>query len=156
MNEIKRQLNKKIGSTSKRAEQVMAKVNEQKRQKQPTKKSNRLYYATFTTFLAVITFTFLVVNPWSSNDSSQTTPTPPVDEETKENIDLPLQNYFKKDGDVAYFLGMGNEYAGFTETTTWLFEDYVEILEDNTGATMQKIYHIKSDAIELVYQEMME
>lgn len=157
MNEIKRQLNKKMGSTSKRAEQVMAKVNEQKRQNQPTEKSNRLYYATFTTFLAVIIFTVLVVNPWSSNDFSQTTPTPPViEEEPKEIVDLPLRSYFKQDGDVAYFLGMGNEYAGFTETTTWLSDEYVEILEDNTGAVMQKVYRIKMDAIELVYEEMME
>ncbi|MBD8033734.1 hypothetical protein [Solibacillus merdavium] len=157
MNEIKRQLNKKMGSTSKRSEQVMAKVNVRKRQKQPFKKSNRLYYATFVIFLAMITLTILVMNPWSLNDFSQTTPTVPVDEEIKETIEeLPLQKYFKEDGDVAYFLGMGNEYAGFTETTTWLSDEYVEILEDNTGAVMQKVYRIKTDAIELVYEEIME
>ncbi|WP_342574347.1 hypothetical protein MHH37_19680 [Solibacillus sp. FSL K6-1781] len=161
MNEIKRQLNKNMGSTSRRAERIISKVNEQKRQKPQTKKSNRLYYVAFTAFFALAALTIFVMKPWSTNDFNQAF-LPSSEEndssngEIGEKPNLPLRNYFKQDGDVAYFLGTGNEYASFKETTTWLFYDYVEVQEDNGGAVMQKVYRIKQDAIELVYEEMIE
>ncbi|MGN7477835.1 hypothetical protein ACTHOQ_08255 [Solibacillus silvestris] len=160
MNEIKRQLNRKMGATSGSADRIMTKVNEQKKKKKQPKRPNRLYYATFTAFLALIAIAIFMMKPWSANDFNQAAPPPSeqknefADKVLDEGLHMPLQNYFKQDGDVAYFLGTGNEYAGFTEKTKWLSDSYVEVTEDNTGATMQNIYRIQEDSIELIYQEI--
>lgn len=132
-----------------------------RRQKPQTRKSSRFYYAAFTAFFALAALAIFVMKPWSTHDFNQAF-LPSSEEndssngEIGEKPNLPLQNYFKQDGDVAYFLGTGNEYASFKETTTWLFNDYVEVQEDNGGAVLQKVYRIKQDAIELVYEEVIE
>jgi|GEM_PF-771787 len=138
----------------------ISKVSGKKRQKPQTKSSKRLYYAVFTVLFALAALA-IFLKPWSTNDSNQAFL--PSNEENDssngeigEKPDLPLRNYFKQDGDVAYFLGTGNEYASFKETTTWLFDNYVEVQEDNGGAEIQKVYRIKQDTIELVYEEIID
>lgn len=142
----------------------MTNVNKRNRQKQTANKSNRFYYVIFLALLALVTITLFLMQPRSTNDVNEVTPTPSpsdqenglVNEEGEQELPLPLRNYFKQDGDVAHFLGFGNEYAEFTETTTWLFDEYIEIQENNGGAEIQRVYRIKQDAIELVYEEVIE
>ncbi len=63
-----------------------------------------------------------------------------------------LQLFFKEDHSVATFAGEGNEYASFTEKTTWLDEENVQIIIDNGGVTLYRLYHIDEDAIYLMYE----
>ena len=131
----------------------MTNGNNKKRQNQPTKKSKSLYFA-ITALLALIAIALFVMQPWSTDDLNEATP--PPSEQLNKTPPLPLKSYFKQDGAVAQFLGFGNEYAQFTETTTRLFDEYVELQENNGGAEIQRVYRIKQDAIELVYEEVIE
>lgn len=139
----------------------MSNVNK-KRQKQTAKKSKRFSYLIFLALLALVAIALFVMQPWSTDDLNEATPPPSEQQDGSNNVEeedelpLPLRNYFKQDGNVAHFLGFGNEYAEFTETTTWLFDDYVEVQENNGGAEIQRVYRIKQDAIELVYEEVIE
>lgn len=132
------------------------------KKRQTAKKSKRFSFSFFLALLALIAIALFVMKPWSTDDLNEATPPPSeqqngsINEEGEQELPLPLRNYFKQDGDVAHFLGFGNEYAEFSETTIWLFDDYVEIQENNGGAEIQKIYRIKQNAIELVYEEVME
>lgn len=158
MNEIKRQLNKKIGDTKGRAETVMAKVEQKKRQVSVKKKSNIPYYAAMIVFAAAIA-SFFIFGPFGNmNDPTSTIgPITQEPEETDKQEDSyfdQLKRYFKKDGDIAYFIGEGSEYASYTETTKWLSDEYVEITVDNGGGITRTIYHITDDAIVVVYEDM--
>lgn len=162
MNEVKRQLDHKMGNTSQRVERIMNHVNDNKRQAKNKKAPQKLYYSTFAGFIALLAVIAVIINPFSTNEPNKATRIPTELEEPSVEIKEPkdyretLKTFFKQDGDVAHFLGSGNEFASFTEKTTWLFDDYVQILEDNGGAVSQKIYRITDKTIELVYQEIAE
>lgn len=159
MNEMKRQLNKKMGDTNGRAEAVMARVNNKKRQDHSKKRSNVPYYATFVAFIVLVVL-FFIMNPlnWAQQNSTSTSQTeaPPVTQPDEESGFDELRKIFKNDGDVAYFVGEGNEYATFTEKTSWLNEEFVELVTDNGGAVTRQIYHITDEAIVLVYVDMID
>ena len=159
MNELKRQLNEKMGDTSKRTASVIQKIEAGKKVKRQTKKlklSGPIYVGivSFVTVLAL----FFLLGPWGREKDQQAndpSPTPPSVTEPNDTEEGPsqkelLRKYFKKDGDVAYFKGIGNEYASFTETTNWINEDYVQILVDNGGSITQNIYRITDADIRLV------
>ena len=159
MNELKRQLNEKMGDTSKRTASVIQKIEAGKKVKRQTKKlklSGPIYVGivSFVTVLAL----FFLLGPWDREKEQQAndpSPTPPSITEPDNTEESPsqkelLRKYFKKDGDVAYFKGSGNEYATFTETTTWIYDDYVQILVDNGGSITQNIYRITDADIRLV------
>lgn len=57
------------------------------------------------------------------------------------------QLLFKEDQSVAHFTGVGNEYAGFTEATRWLSNDYVEVTIDNGGSVITRYFYVKDDAV---------
>lgn len=152
MNEIKRQLNEKMGNTKVRSEKIIQLVEQKKRKQQ--KKSPTLYYVTFATFAALLAV-LLYINPFEIKAPITSTPLPtPVKQ--PEQTALNLKNFFKQDGDIAYFVGMNNEYATFTETTNWLSENYVKISVDNGGIETRKIYRITDDAIYLVFEDKPE
>lgn len=150
MNEIKRQLDKKMGDTSARSAKVRAMVEHNKQR--TNKKSTMPYYVTFVAFLALLTVV-LYMNPFETKAPTTSTPAPTEQQEPSKNH---LIKFFKENGDVAYFQGMYNEYATFTETTTWLNEDYVQITVDNGGMEVRKFYKITQDAIYLVYEDKPE
>lgn len=150
MNEIKRQLDKKMGDTSARSAKVRAMVEHNKQR--TNKKSTMPYYVTFVAFLALLTVV-LYMNPFETKAPTTSTPAPTEQQEPSKNH---LKKFFKENGDVAYFQGMYNEYATFTETTTWLNEDYVQITVDNGGMEVRKFYKITQDAIYLVYEDKPE
>ncbi|WP_274308422.1 hypothetical protein [Solibacillus daqui] len=162
MNELKRQLDKKMGNTSQRVERIMNNINDNKRQKENKKAPQKLYYVTFAGFIALLVAITIITNPFSSNSPNTATPVPTDSNKPAIQIEEPedyseiLKKFFKQDGDVAHFLGTGNEFAGFTETTTWLSNNYVQILEDNGGAVSQKVYRITKETIELIYQDIAE
>lgn len=61
-----------------------------------------------------------------------------------------MQFFFKEDQSTAYFKGVGNEYASYTEKTTWLSNDYVRIDKDNTATITTQYFKIMTDAIYLI------
>ena len=160
MNELKRQLNEKMGDTSKRTANIMQKIEAGKKVKRQSKKSKLSgpIYVAIVSFVTVLALFFLI-GPWKGDNEQQSNNPSPVvppsvtepdnTEEVPSQKEL-LRKYFKKDGDVAYFKGSGNEYASFTETTNWINEDYVQILVDNGGSITQNIYRITDVDIRLV------
>ena len=127
MNEVKRQLNKKMGDTKERSQKIIMNVEQQKHQQTSKKKSSFVYYVTFVSF-AVLLGLFFMLNPFQVN-IPVTAPTPNVgtsEEPLTEDGILNLKSFFKQDGDVAYFIGDNLTFADFTETTTWLNDDYVK------------------------------
>ena len=151
MNEIKRQLNKKLGDTTSRTNSVIQKIEQgKKRTRMPIKNktSNAPIYIAITSFVAVLAL-FLLVGPFGK-ESKQLNPvveTPPVnepdDEEDSSYKDLLRSYFFKANGDVAYFHGIGNEFASFTETTTWISEDYIAVWNINDATGIFKIHRIR-------------
>ncbi|WP_342469368.1 hypothetical protein [Ureibacillus sp. FSL K6-3587] len=74
-----------------------------------------------------------------------------VEEEPADELEL--SQFLKPDGSTAKFLGDGNEFASYTEKTTWLDDQYVGTIVDNGGVTMMTIYKIGDEKIEIVYKE---
>lgn len=148
MNEIKRQLNRRMGDTKVRSEKIMRAVEHN--QKQPQKKKTpKRYYVTFATFAALLVL-LLYINPFET--IAPNTSKPVTSEQFEQQLNL--KNLFKQDGDVAHFLGYGNEYADFTETTHWLSDEFVQITVDTTAIETRKIYKITKDAIYLVFEDL--
>ena len=164
MNEIKRQLNKKMGDTTSRTNSVIQKIEQGKKRTQmprKTKTSNAPIYMAITSFVAVLAL-FLLVGPFGKdfNQANPVVETPPViepgEEEDSSYKDLLRSYFFKADGDVAYFHGIGNEYASFTETTTWINEDYIAISVNNGGNELLTIHRITDDSIEVLVEDSSE
>lgn len=95
-------------------------------------------------------------------DSNSAKDTPPIQNETDVASDYAeafesanaLQLFFKEDKSVATFIGEGNEYASFVETTEWLDRHTVLRVVDNGGATIYRLYTISDEAISLVYEDI--
>jgi len=68
----------------------------------------------------------------------------------------PLQLFFKEHQTNATFIGEGNEFASFSEETVWLTDYIVQTSIDNGGVFMYSIYRITDEAIELVYEGVVE
>lgn len=154
MNEIKRQLDKKMGDTKARSEKLMQKIENNKLQSTDKKSSSKRYYATFTAFVALLV-TLLYINPFETKAPTTSTPTI-TEQQEQDQSKLNLKHFFKQNGDVAYFVGMNNEYAGFKETTTWLSDEYVQLSIENGAIEKRKFYRITEDAIYLIFEDMPE
>ena len=153
MNELKRQLNVKMGDTKGRAQNVMSKIEKNKRTQRPSKKSWMPYFIT----VAVVGLAcFLLFLLYPQNDPNQTADDPIIEPPMEEEVSKTLANYFLKSGETMYYAGEGNEYAPFQLTTTWLSENYVQQVIDNGGGITQQIYRITNDEIQLIYNEMIE
>lgn len=154
MNEIKRQLDKKMGDTKARSGKLMQKIENNKLQSTDKKSSSKRYYATFTAFVALLV-TLLYINPFETKAPTTSTPTI-TEQQEQDQSKLNLKHFFKQNGDVAYFVGMNNEYAGFKETTTWLSDEYVQLSIENGAIEKRKFYRITEDAIYLIFEDMPE
>ena len=164
MNEIKRQLNKKMGDTTSLTSSVIQNIEQGKKKKRIPRKnktSNAPIYMAITSFVAVLAL-FLLVGPFGkeSNQENPIVETPavnePIEEEDSSYKNLLRSYFFKADGDVAYFHGIGNEYASFTETTTWINEDYIAISVNNGGNEILTIHRITDDSIEVLVEDSSE
>ncbi|WP_332645207.1 hypothetical protein [Lysinibacillus sp. 54212] len=141
MNDIKDALLSKMGNTKERAIRVRKKVNQQKRKNN----RNRFYYVA----LSIVTTAVLLFLLYPLFDQEQQTaiekPTPTYEDE--------LKAYFMEDGTTAYYKGVGNEFASYRETTYWLSDRYVQLIKDNGGAVVERVYRITEDEIRLVLEE---
>ncbi|HWK23465.1 MAG TPA: hypothetical protein VNS08_10590 [Ureibacillus sp.] len=99
------------------------------------------------------------VNPSSPSNEEKTiseeNSTPPSEnEEVSEEVDF--KHYFKPSNTTATFKGDGNEFAGYTETTKWIADNYVATVIDTGGARIMKVYRVLEDKIVLVMDELIE
>lgn len=130
-----------------------------KMKRSPVKlKSSGTVYIAIASFATVLALFFLI-GPWNNEAPVTSNPEPdeenPVINEPEEtSYKELLQKFFKADGDVAHFQGFGHKTASFTETTTWINDDYVQTLVDNGFTTMQYIYRITDTDIRLVLSHM--
>ena len=146
MNELKRQLDVKMGDTKGRAQNVMSKIEKNKRLQRRPKKSWMPYLATFTV-VALACFLLFLLYP--QKEPNQTADDRTIEEEV-------LANYFSKSEETMYFVGEGNEFASYQLTTTWLSENYVQHVIDNGGSINQQIYRITNNEIQLIYNKPIE
>ena len=147
MNEFKRQLDVKMGDTEGRAQNVMSKIEKNKRLRRPSKKPRMPLLATFTV-VALACFLLFLLYP--QKGPNQTADDPAIEEEVL------LANYFSKLEETMYFVGEGNEFASYQLTTTWLSENYVQHVIDNGGSIGQQIYRITNNEIQLIYNKPIE
>lgn len=77
----------------------------------------------------------------------------PASEEENKKADLDLSKFFKPNNSTAHFLGEGNEFATYTEKTTWLSDQFVGTIVDNGGVTIMNVYKIGKDRIEKIMCE---
>lgn len=143
-NTVKTRLNQKMGDTKNRANHLIAKINNKKRQSNRNKKSpSRIpYFLTLGSF-AVLMALFFLMNPFDLyQENTSDDPTLVADE---------LKSYFRQSGDVAYYIGRGMEYASYQLETIGLDENYVQTIKVNDGTALQFIYRITEDEIQLVY-----
>lgn len=166
MNEIKQQLLLKIGDTSERTARVQEQIQKTKG-KRIKRKSGRLAnytaIATFIGMIAVACFLFvpnlLIEKLAQPAEEPPTTVIPPSEENLEEpnheeDLTWILREYFPTNS-KSTFVG-GYEDSGSTIETTWINQYYVQQVVSNTGATLENIYRIKDNKLELVYREMLE
>jgi hypothetical protein len=157
MNEVKRQLDKKLGDTSDNVRKIQQHVEQNKRASRPPKKDqSHLYYmALAVCILLIAPISYTLIKPYVQQTIEIAKPSVQQTAIVGENQNE-LGLYFKQDGDIAYFKGTGNEYASFKETTTWLSDEFVQLLIETDATTMQEIYKIEKDAIIRVYERNAE
>lgn len=99
-----------------------------------------------------------------------TSPSKNIDEDTDEHVnsvdkngenpeiitEIEFKRYFKPADSTATFIGDGNEFASFTEKTTWLAENYVATIINNGGAVTMKVYRVDENKIDLVMDELVD
>ena len=97
-------------------------------------------------------FLYKMQSNQSKTDQDSVTGTIPNIEQV-ENHSYYLKRFFMPNGTTAYFKGTGNEFASYKETTTWLGENHVQTVINNGGATVEKIYRITMNEVQLVLQQ---
>ncbi|QCR32424.1 hypothetical protein [Lysinibacillus sp. SGAir0095] len=70
--------------------------------------------------------------------------------------EIDFMHYFKPAESIATFIGDGNEFASFTEKTTYLSSNYVATIIDNGGAVTMKVYRVDENEILLVMDKLVE
>ncbi|WP_053589358.1 DUF4652 domain-containing protein [Bacillus sp. FJAT-22090] len=166
MKGIKRQLNAILSDTSKRGNRVQEGVNlKLGKQHQNIQVVGWRYYATITAFISLIAFCIYLI-PFGNvvDNVSMTELEPPLTVPAIEDVDEKLalekgdyyeilRQYFFPDGSKATFLG-GFENGGVKIETTWLDDHYVRQNIINDGGNVERIYRLKDNHIEIVYEEM--
>lgn len=166
MNEMKDQLNAKMGDISSRAIRVQHQVNLKKNQRPSKLKVQWGYYATMVAFIGVLVLSINLFSSPFTDDKGQLNPVepsenavPPTDEidesavVTKGEHHALLTKYFFEDETEAVFEG-GFENGGASVQTFWLNEHYVQQIMSNNGGFYERMYRLSGDQIELVYDEM--
>lgn len=166
MNEIKRQLNARIGDTSKRAISVQRKVNLKLNQPHEVKQVQWGYYAVVASFIGVLLFSINFIPPYFNEDLGNLSE-PPNSTETvlppkkEEGFDLSLEekNFTVEDNaetvDQFYNnLGLKNTIIPLEAITTdkYQFEnewikngEVLMLLSDEQGIPLEKGNHVSID-----------
>ncbi|MFJ7936496.1 DUF4652 domain-containing protein [Sporosarcina sp. NPDC096371] len=167
MNDIKQQLNAKIGDTSERVSRVQQQVNLRKLQQPRIKKVQWGYYATIAALIGVLAFCINLL-PSALNDievqlsgpePSEILLPPGLDEDTtvveKGDYYELLKQYFFPDNSEAVFLG-GFENGGVKTQTFWLGDHYVQQVISNDGGDVERVFRLNGNQIELVYDGVID
>lgn len=85
-------------------------------------------------------------------DTETTTNSPSEEVVTPSNPSIKLSHFFMPDNTIAQFKGEGNEYASYSLTTLFPYENYVTTYEDNGGTVVQRIYNIQDNKISLIVE----
>ncbi|GGA27213.1 hypothetical protein [Psychrobacillus lasiicapitis] len=101
-------------------------------------------------FFLIPTLFLIACGAEKPEDTETTSKTPSEEAVPPSESSLSLSHFFMPDNSVAHFKGEGNEYASYTLTTLYPFENFVTTYEDNGGTVMQRIYHITDDKISLI------
>ncbi|KGR73514.1 DUF4652 domain-containing protein [Ureibacillus manganicus] len=76
--------------------------------------------------------------------------------DNESNYNNLLKSYFfPSENSDAFYIG-GFENGGEKVQTKWLNDEFVQEITSNGGATIERIYHITNNQIELIYQEMID
>ncbi|WP_018393672.1 hypothetical protein [Bacillus sp. 37MA] len=78
---------------------------------------------------------------------------PVIEKETNVPLKVNLSSYFLKDGQIAHFVGEGNEFASYTARTVWHDDRHVTVYEDNGGTVMTRTFRVKDERIVVVREE---
>ncbi|WP_391203119.1 DUF4652 domain-containing protein [Psychrobacillus sp. L4] len=161
MNKIKQQLIDKIGDTSERANRVQQQVNI-KKSKQPAAENSRwMYYGTMIAFIGLLTFSINLLPSSIEKGTSQLSEEREGDPKPQETNEVflrkgeyyeELKQYLPPDGAKSIYLG-GYEDSGSTIQTNWLNEYYVHQIKSDTAISIEQVYRINGNRLELVYSE---
>lgn len=164
MNEIKKQLLTKMGDTSERVHRIQQQVN-LKKIKTPHKSKERwAYYGIFVAFIGLLAFSVYLLPYKLTDENVQLTEpglvVPTEDEDTEIVLEKgdyyeELKQYLPPHGAEAVFLG-GFENGGSTTQTFWLDDHYVQQVISNDGGSLERIYRLNGNQIEIVYEEMLD
>ncbi|OAH55789.1 hypothetical protein AWH48_03700 [Domibacillus aminovorans] len=78
---------------------------------------------------------------------------PVIEKETDVPSKVNLSSYFLKDGQIAHFVGEGNEFASYTTRTVWHDDRHVTVYEDNGGTVMARTFRVEDERIVVVREE---
>lgn len=164
MNEIKQQLLSKMGDTSERVHRIQQQVNLKKSKKPNENKERWAYYGIFVAFIGLLAFSAYLLPSELTNKNSQLTEpglVVPTEDDSSEIIiekgDFydEIKQYLPPHGTEAGFLG-GFENGGSTTQTFWLGDHYVQQVISNDGGSVERIYRLNGNKIEIVYEEMLD
>ncbi|QUG40029.1 DUF4652 domain-containing protein [Psychrobacillus sp. INOP01] len=164
MNEIKQQLLTKMGDTSERVHRIQQQVNLKKSKKPNENKERWAYYGILATFIGLLAFSAYLWPSILTNENGQLTDpglvVPPEEQDTEIAIEKgdfyeEIKQYLPPHGAEAVFLG-GFENGGSTTQTFWLGDHYVQQVISNDGGSVERIYRLNGNQIEIVYEEMLD
>lgn len=164
MNEIKQQLLTKMGGTSERVHRIQQQVNLKKSKKPNENKERWMYYGIFVAFIGLLAFSVNLLPSKLANENGQLTEpglvVPTEDEDTEIALEKgdyyeQLKQYLPPHGAEAVFLG-GFEAGGSTTQTFWLGDHYVQQVISNDGGSIERIYRLNGNQIEIIYEEMLD
>ena len=153
MNEIKYELDRYIGDTTK----LSAKIKKNVKTPQRTKKSSPLPWIASIAALfiiGVLSFTFFSGGNEKPIVAPPSEETPVVEQPQEKSYVDQLKSMFHEDGQFSYFIGEVGEYSSHTQVTYWLNENHVQIIKDNTGSVMLELYRITDNEIQLLLSAM--
>ncbi|MDI2588957.1 hypothetical protein OR571_18120 [Psychrobacillus sp. NEAU-3TGS] len=101
-------------------------------------------------FLLIPTLFLIACGDEKPVDTETTTKPPSEEVVTPSESPISLSHFFMPDNSVAQFKGEGNEYATYSLTTLYPFENYVITYEDNGGTVVQRIFNVQENKISLI------
>lgn len=108
----------------------------QAKRKTRTQKNNWLGWLFFTIIFGLLIGGVFLIRNFDTSTSNEP------------NFTEQMKSFFKPDGSVATFNLAGNTLV---ESTTWLNEQFVQLIIVNNGGTKQEIYRIGEQTIDLVF-----
>lgn len=101
------------------------------------------------------------VNTPDDNNTNPNSNEEELDDQTTENEvedeeEVSMINFFLPNGSSAHYEGDGNEFAELTIEVSHIDDNYVVIDENNGGALIRKIYQVKKEKIETLFEDAID